>query len=87
MKERRKAMLKSERARELVRKVDESELPQVEGGDGDAEMEGDSEDEEERDLEEDKPTKRMRKEDMDDADEEELEVRFITTLFCVGFID
>ena len=88
MKERRKAMLKSERARELVRKVDESELPQVEGGgDGDAGMEGDSEDEEERDLEEDKPTKRMRKEDMDDADEEELEVRFITTLFCVGFID
>ncbi|GAA5844142.1 hypothetical protein JCM3766R1_003270 [Sporobolomyces carnicolor] len=72
MKERRKAMMKSERARELVKKVDESELPQVEGTEG-----GDDElGEDLFELEEDKPTKRMRKEDMDDADEEELEAVF-----------
>ncbi|GAA5909218.1 ATP-dependent RNA helicase DBP10 [Sporobolomyces salmoneus] len=74
MKERRKAMLKSERARELVKKVEESELPQVEEGEG----AGDNEEEETElfELEEDKPSKRMRKEDMDDADEEELEAVF-----------
>ncbi|GAA5968371.1 hypothetical protein JCM3765_002920 [Sporobolomyces pararoseus] len=72
MKERRKAMMKSERARELVKKVDESELPQIEGGDEDDE----DEEPELFELEEDKPTKRMRKEDMDDADEEELEAVF-----------
>ncbi|GAA6064708.1 hypothetical protein JCM10212_001613 [Sporobolomyces blumeae] len=73
MKERRKAMMKSERARELVRKVDESELPQVEGAD-----EGDDvlvEVEEEED-ELDKPSKRPRKEEMEDADDEELEAVF-----------
>ncbi|GAA5871545.1 hypothetical protein JCM16303_000788 [Sporobolomyces ruberrimus] len=73
MKERRKAMMKSERARELVKKVDESELPQVEGGEDAGE---DQEEEDLFELEEDKPTKRLRKEDMDDADEEELEAVF-----------
>ncbi|GAA6026229.1 hypothetical protein JCM11491_005163 [Sporobolomyces phaffii] len=75
MKERRKAMAKSARARELVQKVDESELPQVDRNDDDN---GASEDGEDGmlDIEEDKPTKRMRKEDMDDADEEELEAVF-----------
>ncbi|GAA5935543.1 ATP-dependent RNA helicase DBP10 [Sporobolomyces koalae] len=79
MKERRKAMMKSERARELVQKVDESELPQLEGGSGDGtgELGGDDDDDEGQDLFElDKPSKRVRKEDMDDADEEELEAVF-----------
>jgi ATP-dependent RNA helicase DDX54/DBP10 len=78
MKERRKAMMKSERARELVKKVDESELPQLEGGDEDEDGAENDLGEDLFELEEDKPTKRMRKEEMDDADEEELEVSLLS---------
>ncbi|GAA5889458.1 hypothetical protein JCM5296_006367 [Sporobolomyces johnsonii] len=73
MKERRKAMLKSQRARELTRKVEEEELPKVEGGDEEmgaaVEEESDEEDEE-------REVKRGRRDSMDEADEEELEAVF-----------
>jgi len=77
MKERRRALMKSARARELVAKVEEDELPAVpEGADG-------SDDEVERDVkmsvvEQPKP---LALGDMDDADEEELEVRRALSLF------
>lgn len=69
MKERRRALMKSARARELVAKVEEDELPAVPEG---AEGADDDDDAEMAVVEQPKPVATG---DMDDADEEELEVR------------
>lgn len=71
MHERRKALLRSERARELTRKVDEDELPEVPEGDEGAVPKHDGAGEEVAEVE---LPKAPRQTEMDEADEEELEV-------------
>ncbi|GAA5981451.1 hypothetical protein JCM11641_004767 [Rhodosporidiobolus odoratus] len=82
MKERRKALMRSARARELVREVEEEELPSLPegaGGEGEGEAEGEwvpmEEDEEDEAKVLEKP-KEVKEGDMDEADEEELEAVF-----------
>lgn len=88
MKERRKALLRSERARQLTKKVDEEELPEVpEGVSGADDVSANGlmaaaaaeEDDEVAQLEQ--PRAPLRTE-MDEADEEELEVSFLIHLSC-----
>ncbi|BGO92412.1 hypothetical protein NBRC10512_007494 [Rhodotorula toruloides] len=69
MKERRKAILKSERARELVKAVGEEDLPALPEG-------AERDDDEEMEVAEIEQPKRPAKVDLDEADEEELEAVF-----------
>ncbi|BGP33085.1 ATP-dependent RNA helicase dbp10 [Rhodotorula toruloides] len=69
MKERRKAILKSERARELVKAVGEEELPALPEG-------AEHDENEEMEVAEIEQPKRPAKVDLDEADEEELEAVF-----------
>ncbi|GAA6044170.1 hypothetical protein JCM8097_007216 [Rhodosporidiobolus ruineniae] len=74
MKERRKALMRSARAREVLREVGQEELPQAPEGDGE---EGDGESEwKDVEMEEVEKPKPLAMGDMDDADEEELEEVF-----------
>ncbi|GAA5993341.1 hypothetical protein JCM10908_001436 [Rhodotorula pacifica] len=73
MKERRKALLRSERARELTKKIDEEELPELPEG-ADTSMAATAADEDK--VAEVELPKAPRQTEMDEADEEELEAVF-----------